>query len=109
LYPLSEEIVQGIVVYDAQSLIPQLRGSDMDHNAVMEELQRALLAGPGVYVIRNLMSPEVIDKADGVAEYFNPKADWKGMKLSRRTFSFCERHAKHDPESFADYYGNDVL
>lgn len=98
-----------MVIYDAPDLVPKLRGSAEDRYAVMEEVQRALLSGPGVFVMRNMIPQQVIDKAAEVAEELNPRAKHEGKKHSRRTFAFSEKHAKNDPSSFADYYGNDVL
>lgn len=75
----------------------------------MEEIQRALLDGPGVFLMRNMISPDAIDKAAAVGEELNPREKHAGKKDSRRTFAYNEKHAQHEPESYAEYYGNDVL
>jgi hypothetical protein len=80
-----------------------------DRYAVMEELQRALLSGPGVFVMRNMIAVDTIDKAVRVGDELNPRSKHAGAKASRRTFAYNEKHAQHDPESYAEYYGNDVL
>jgi len=75
----------------------------------MDELQHALLDGPGLFVMRQMVPADVIDRAEAVAEELNPKANHEGKKHSRRTFAYSEKHAQHDPASFAEYYANDVL
>lgn len=108
-YPLCKEVVGNVVVYDANDLAPKLASSLEDRYAVMEEIQRVLLSGPGVFLMRNMISTEAIDKAASVGEELNPKSKHAGKKDSRRTFAFNEKHAQHDPDSYAEYYGNDVL
>jgi hypothetical protein len=107
-FPLSKEVVGNVVVYDANELAPRLAASTESRYEVMEEIQRALLTGPGVFLMRNMISSETIDKAAAVGEELNPRAKHAG-KDSRRTFAYNEKHAQHDPESYAEYYGNDVL
>jgi hypothetical protein len=94
-----------VLVYDASRLVDRIRGSETDKFEVQEELQRALLAGPGVFVMRNLVSADVIERAEKVTEQVNPKSNGAKGNNSRRTFAYSEKHAKHDPESYADYYG----
>jgi hypothetical protein len=75
----------------------------------MEDFQRALLEGPGVFVLRGLVPIDIIDGAEKVTAEVNPRKEGSTSKASRRTFGYTEKHAKHNPDSFADYYGNDVL
>ena len=109
MYPLCKEVAGNVVVYDAHDISPRLTSSIEDRYAVMDELQRALLSGPGVFVMRNMIPVDIIDKAASVGEELNPRSAHAGKKASRRTFAFNEKHAQHDPESYANYYGNDVL
>ena len=108
-YPLATEIVQQIAVYDADQLRERVRTSEAGKSEVQEELHQALLTGPGVFVMRNLVPKSVIDSAEAVTEQVNPKSNGPKGNNSRRTFAYSEKHAKHDPESYADYYGNDIL
>jgi hypothetical protein len=108
-YPLAAGVFQNLVVYDAASVLPLIQRSVSDRNAVMDEIQRALLTGPGVCVMRNMYSTELIDRVQEIAMKVNPRTDKADGKPSRRGFAFIEKHAKADPESFADYYSNEVL
>lgn len=108
-YPLAADVLQNVVVYDAASVLPLIQKSASDRYAVMDEIQRALLTGPGVCVMRNMYSTELIDRVQEVAIKVNPRTDKADGKPSRRGFAFIEKHAKADPESFADYYSNEVL
>lgn len=98
-----------MVIYDAAHLLDRVRGAENERNEVLDELQQALLSGPGVFVMRKLVPREVIDRAEAVTERVNPKSTETKGNNSRRTFAYSEKHAKHDPESYADYYGNDIL
>lgn len=75
----------------------------------MDEFHRALLTGPGVFVIRNMIPRDVIDRAEVVTGRLNQVASGPRGNRSRRTFGYSEKHAKCDAESFAEYYGNEVL
>lgn len=108
-FPLCDDVVERVVVYSSKTLLPRLRGTAEDKNAVMDELQRALQTGPGVLVIREMIPSDVIDRASKASDEINPKPASSENKMSRRTFGYSEKHAKHDPESFADYYGNEIL
>lgn len=108
-YPLAEDVVDNIVIYSAETLLPKVRGSVEDKYAVMDDVQRALRTGPGVLVIKGMIPLETIDRVGVVADEINPRPSSYTNKASRRTMGFSEKHAKHDPESFADYYGNEIL
>lgn len=104
---------ENIPIYDADSLRSKLAGAD-DKDRVMDELQYALSYGPGVLVMRNLVPEAVIERAEQVCEEvraggYGTKAYDPDSKHSKRTFAYILKHALHDPESYADYYGNEVL
>lgn len=77
---------------------------------MMDEFNRVLSIGPGLFVVRNMVKQEVIDRTEevavGIHEEFPPRGGGAG---SMRTSAFCETHAVADPESYAQYYGNEVL
>jgi ectoine hydroxylase-related dioxygenase (phytanoyl-CoA dioxygenase family) len=74
----------------------------------MDELYKALTYGPGVLVIRNLLSPETIDRTEEATKEI--KANHHGSrKTSVRTAFFNLQHARDDPETYAEYYGNEML
>ena len=108
-YPLAADVSQNLLVYDAASVLAMIQRSALDRYAVMDEIQRALLTGPGACVMRNMYPAELIDRVQEVAIKVNPRIDKADGKPSRRGFAFIEKHAKADPESFADYYSNEVL
>lgn len=108
-YPHAKEVVSNVVIFDADQVAPKLTVSTESRYSVMDDLQRTLLSGPGVFVMRNMVPVDVIEKGVQVGEELNPRAKHEGKKDSRRTFAYNEKHAQHDPASFAEYYGNDVL
>ena len=108
-YHLADDVVERVVVYSSKTVLPKLNGSIDDKNAVMDEFQKALHTGPGVFVIRDMIPCDIIDRASKAADEINPRPENLANKNSRRTFAYSEKHAKHDPESFADYYGNEIL
>lgn len=109
LYPLADDVVDKIVIYSADKLLPKLRGSVEEKYSVMDDVQRALRTGPGVIVVKGMIPTEIIDRAEAVADLVNPRPADYTNKASRRTFGWGEKHAKQDPESYAEYYGNEVL
>lgn len=107
-FPLSQEIADNVVIYSSSTAQTQVRGPIPERQAVMDEWQRALLSGPGVFVIRDLIPVEVIDRASGVAQAVQQQYKAPGNN-SRRIFAYTEKHATNDPASFAEYYGNEIL
>jgi len=107
-FPLAS-VSEQIPIFDSTNVLPLIRGSTEERYSVMEQFQRALLTGPGVFVVKNLVPTSIIDKAEVITEQVNPRQEGSSSKASRRTFAYSEKHAKHDPESFAEYYGNDLL
>lgn len=87
-----------------------VRASPEERDTVMDEINRALSIGPGVLVVRGLVSKDVIDRTEEVAKVVHEQwAPFSGAGLSTRTTAFIEKHALTDPESYAEYYGNEVL
>jgi hypothetical protein len=108
-YPHAKEVVSNVVIFDANDVAPKLLASTEERYSVMDDIQRALLSGPGIFVMRNMIPVDIIEKGVQVGEELNPRSKHEGRKDSRRTFAYSEKHAVHDPASFAEYYGNDVL
>ena len=75
----------------------------------MEQLHHALSLGPGVFVMREMIPQETVDRAERVTQAVRKAESGFGSKASGRTFAYNQKHAVYDPESFADYYGNDML
>ena len=77
---------------------------------MLDELYRALSIGPGLFVVRGLIAEDVIDRAEAAANIIHKR--WPaegGGSQSMRTTAFIEKIALVDPETFAEYYGNEVL
>ena len=110
LVPLADDIQQRVPIYSFAKLQDLIRSSESDRATVLDEFHQVLSVGPGLFVVRNLVSQDVIDRTEevavGVHEKYPPKGGGAG---SMRTSAFCEKHAVADPESYADYYGNEVL
>lgn len=69
-----------------------------------------LSIGPGFFVVRGMVPTAVIDRTEEIAKDVHAKWPAKGGGAgSMRTSAFIEKHAVTDPESYADYYGNEVL
>jgi hypothetical protein len=77
---------------------------------VQDEVHRVLSVGPGFFVVRGMVPTEVIDRTEEIAKDVHAK--WPPMgggTGSMRTSAFIEKHAITDAESYAEYYGNEVL
>ncbi|MFF7898908.1 phytanoyl-CoA dioxygenase family protein [Streptomyces sp. NPDC088817] len=113
-YPHASAVDRGVLVYDAD----RLRGA-RDRLALRVELVRALDEGPGIVVFRGAFpDTAVVDRAGAVfrALIAEQRASGAGggdhfarPGANDRVWNALEKAALHDPETFADYYANDVL
>ncbi|MFJ2563299.1 phytanoyl-CoA dioxygenase family protein [Streptomyces sp. NPDC087568] len=113
-YPHASAVDRGVLVYDAR----RLRGA-VDRPALRAELVRALDEGPGIVVFRGAFpDTAVVDRATDVfrALIAEQRASGAGSGdhfakpgTNDRVWNALEKAALHDPETFADYYANDVL
>ncbi|MFD5471568.1 phytanoyl-CoA dioxygenase family protein [Streptomyces sp. NPDC127105] len=113
-YPHASAVDRGVLVYDAV----RLRGA-RDRPALRAELVRALDEGPGIVVFRGAFpDTAVVDRATDVfrALIAEQRASGAGggdhfakPGANDRVWNALEKAALHDPETFADYYANDVL
>lgn len=114
-YPHAAEVVQNVLVYDAGSLC----GPGVDREAIQAELVRALTEGPGVVAFRDAFTDHaVVDRATAAFEAIiaAEKAAGGGHNdhfakagANDRIWNALEKLAVADPETFVDYYGNDLL
>jgi ectoine hydroxylase-related dioxygenase (phytanoyl-CoA dioxygenase family) len=117
-YPTASDIELGVLAYDAE----QLRAgtsSAADAEAVESELVRALTDGPGVVAIRGAY-PD-LDIVDRATKAFNamiaeereaggPVGDhFAKAGANDRVWNALEKLALRDPETFVDYYANDIV
>jgi ectoine hydroxylase-related dioxygenase (phytanoyl-CoA dioxygenase family) len=117
-FPLAAEVVQNVLVYDADRLRDELHGPGGE-DVVAAELVRALTEGPGVVAVRGAFpDTAVVDRA---TEAFDAMvADEKAAGGARgdhfakagandRVWNALEKLALRDPATFVDYYANDVI
>ena len=117
-FPLATQVVDRVLVYDADRLRSELARTD-GRDTVAAELVRGLTDGPGVVAIRGAFSDtSVVDRA--TAAYDAMIADEKaagGAKgdhfatagANDRIWNALEKLALRDPSTFVDYYANDVI
>ncbi|MGW3728128.1 phytanoyl-CoA dioxygenase family protein [Streptomyces sp. NPDC000851] len=111
-YPCAASVERNVLVYESDLL----RGSRRDLQA---ELVRALAEGPGIVVFRGAFPDPAI--VDGITDVFDAliaeqhaSGATAGDHFARpgandRVWNALEKAALFDPETFADYYANDVL
>ncbi|MER6787491.1 phytanoyl-CoA dioxygenase family protein [Streptomyces sp. NPDC000658] len=115
-YPHAASVAGGVLVYDGERLRATGAGAD---RAVRAELVRAFSDGPGVVVFRDAFpDPAVVDRATAVFEALIAEQRAAGAAAgdhfaapgaNDRVWNALEKTALYDPETFADYYANDVL
>ncbi|WP_069772670.1 phytanoyl-CoA dioxygenase family protein [Streptomyces sp. LUP30] len=115
-YPHAASVEGGVLVYDSERLRATGAGAG---RAVRAELVRAFADGPGVVVFRGAFpDPAVVDRATAVFEALISEQRASGAAAgdhfaapgaNDRVWNALEKTALYDPETFADYYANDVL
>lgn len=115
-YPFADRIVQGVLLYDASRLRAAVATGEGD--AVETELVQAWSEGPGIVVVEGALEPEVVDAATAVFDRIiaaekaagGPAGDHFGAPgANDRIWNAVQKHAVADPESFVDYYSNDLV
>ena len=117
-YPHAAEVVQQVLVYDAGTL-RRVAADDAGREVVQAELVRALTDGPGVVAFRGAFpDTAVVDRATAAFEEIiaAEKAAGSGGNdhfakagANDRIWNALEKLAVRDPETFVDYYGNELL
>ncbi|MEU5633033.1 phytanoyl-CoA dioxygenase family protein [Streptomyces rishiriensis] len=115
-YPHAAAVEGAVLVYDSERL--RATGALADR-ALRTELVRAFADGPGVVVFRGAFpDPAVVDRATAVFESLIAEQRASGAAAgdhfaapgaNDRVWNALEKTALYDPETFADYYANDVL
>ncbi|MET9390182.1 phytanoyl-CoA dioxygenase family protein [Streptomyces sp. NPDC006624] len=110
-YPHASAVERNVPVYDSALL--------EGDRVVQAELVRALADGPGIVVFRGAFSdPEIVDRATAVFEALIAEQRASGAAAgdhfaapgaNDRVWNALEKAALYDPETFADYYANDIL
>jgi ectoine hydroxylase-related dioxygenase (phytanoyl-CoA dioxygenase family) len=117
-YKFASSVEQNALVYDCERLLPQISSRD-GRRAVMAELGRALLSGPGIVAFKG-MYPDtaIVDRVSNVywqiIEEQHARGEAKGDHYAKpgsndRVWNVQEKLALRDPEAFVDYYANDFI
>src|SRR6478609_3148307 len=117
-FPLAVDVVDNVVVYDGARLRDEVRRPDGEE-AVMAELVRALTDGPGVLAIRDAFPDRaVVDRATEAFDAIiaderaggGPVGDhFAKAGANDRVWNALEKLAVRDPDTFVDYYANDIV
>ncbi|MFE8953134.1 MULTISPECIES: phytanoyl-CoA dioxygenase family protein [Streptomyces] len=112
-YPLASAVERNVLLYDAERL------ALADRRTAQAELVRALADGPGIVAIRGAFSDtSVVDRATAVFDALIAQQRASGATAgdhfakpgaNDRVWNALEKAALHDPETFADYYANDMV
>src|SRR3954451_5550091 len=118
-YPHAAQVVDNVLVYDAEALRRVLAGGAAARDEVQAELVRAFTEGPGVVAFRRAYTDTaVVDRATDAFEAIiaAEKAAGGGHNdhfakagANDRIWNALEKLAITDPGTFVDYYGNDLL
>jgi ectoine hydroxylase-related dioxygenase (phytanoyl-CoA dioxygenase family) len=117
-YPLAGAVVDRVLVYDAERLRAEV-GRPGGEDVVAAELVRAFTGGPGVVAIRGAFpDTAVVDRAtatfDAMIADEKAAGGAKGDHFAKagandRVWNALEKLALRDPETFVDYYANDMI
>ncbi|MEU5521441.1 phytanoyl-CoA dioxygenase family protein [Streptomyces sp. NPDC047860] len=112
-HPHATAVERNVLLYDADRL------ALADRRAVQAELVRALAAGPGIVVVRGAFpDPAVVDRTTTVFDALIAEQRASGAGggdhfarpgANDRVWNALEKTALYDPQTFADYYANDVI
>jgi ectoine hydroxylase-related dioxygenase (phytanoyl-CoA dioxygenase family) len=116
-YPYAETVEQNVPLYGAD--ISRRVTDPEGRREVQAEIARALLEGPGIVVFKRAFEDiTVVDRASDV--FFSLIAEQKESGAAAgdhfaapgandRVWGALDKLALRDPETFADYYANDVI
>lgn len=116
-YPHAAGVAQGVLVYDS----PELRqtATDEEWRDVRAEVTRALMDGPGIVVFEGAFAEhDSVDRATAAFEAMIADQRASGAEAgdhfakpgaNDRVWNALEKLALRDPETFVDYYANDIL
>jgi ectoine hydroxylase-related dioxygenase (phytanoyl-CoA dioxygenase family) len=117
-YPLAADVLQNVVVYSAPDLVAESSAPD-GRRAAQAEIVEALTDGPGIVVFKRAYGDlDVVDRATAafteLIEEQRAAGTAAGDHFAKpgandRVWNALEKLALHDPETFADYYANDIL
>ena len=115
-YPHADRVERGVLFY-GETLAADIATSG-GRRAVQAELARALLDGPGIVVFSQAFDPAVVDRATATIARLIEEQKSRGVQTgdhfakpgsNDRLWSALEKLAVTDPETFVDYFSNDVV
>jgi ectoine hydroxylase-related dioxygenase (phytanoyl-CoA dioxygenase family) len=117
-YPYADRVERNVLIYDAASLRAAVV-TDSGREAVEAELVRALTAGPGIVVLAGAFPDTVVvDRATAVFDAMIADQHASGATAgdhfakpgaNDRVWNALEKLAVRDPQTFVDYYANDMI
>ena len=117
-YPNASGVDHDVLVYDSDRLRGVI-GSDTGREEVESELVRALSEGPGIVVLKGAFPDhDVVDRATAAFDAIIAAERETGAAAgdhfatpgaNSRVWNALEKLALRDPETFVDYYANDML
>ena len=115
-YPHADRVERGVLFY-GETLADDVATPE-GRRAVQAELARALMDGPGIAVFTGAFDPAVVDRATAVITALIEEQKARGVQTgdhfakpgsNDRLWSALEKLAVTDPDTFVDYYANDVV
>ncbi len=117
-YPHADRVDREVLVYDSASLRTAVL-TDAGREAVEAELVRALTTGPGIVVLAGAYAdPTVVDRATAAFDAMIADQHASGATAgdhfakpgaNDRVWNALEKLAVRDPDTFVDYYANDMI
>ena len=117
-YPHAQAVAENGLIYDSERL-RGLLGTPADRRDLEAELARAMMAGPGLVVLKNAVpNHDVIDRASEVFFAIIAEQHASGAVAgdhfakpgaNDRIWNTLEKLAVRAPEVFARYYANEVI
>jgi ectoine hydroxylase-related dioxygenase (phytanoyl-CoA dioxygenase family) len=117
-FPLAADVVKNVVVYDAARVRGEVGRPDGEET-VAAELVRALTHGPGVVAVRDAFADvAAVDRASAAFDAIiaDERADGGAVGdhfakagANDRVWNALEKLALRDPDTFVDYYANDIV
>jgi ectoine hydroxylase-related dioxygenase (phytanoyl-CoA dioxygenase family) len=115
--PRAERIAKKVPIYAAATIRNGL-GSAADRRSILAELNTVLANGPGVVVIRDMIDPNVVERATAVYWSVIDEEESAGRGggdhyakpgTNSRVWNSFQKLAERDPDVFSAYFGNAVL